>query len=280
MRRVIGFVLLRDHPDRGGVVDRRPAGHFAAQIGAVTVQTTTPIAVLALVVLVVVLVVLLRLILGLLRLPRRLRRVRAARARRLGDAAVTRTLLALAAGESGEARRDSARARRLLGDTPQTLLLAAESARRLGREGEAETLYRLLAERADAPFLGLRGLLRQAIAREDWPAAAELAGRAEAAHPGSLWLRSERTQLAIRGGDWKQAMALSAPGAPLAAIATAAADAEPDEDAALKLARQAFAADPALAPAAHRLRPAAARGGARRPRPGRDPPCLGSAAAA
>ncbi len=264
MRRIIGFLLLAAIVIAVAWWVASLPGHFAAQIGTLTVQTTTPIAVLALAVLVVLLVVLLRLIFGLLRLPRRLRRARAARARRLGDAAVTRTLLALAAGESSEARRESGRARRLLGDTPQTLLLAAEAARRLGREGEAESLYRRLAERDDAPFLGLRGLLRQAIAREDWPAAAELAGRAEAAHPGSLWLRSERAQLAIRAGDWKQAMALAAPGGPLAAVATAAAEAEPDEDAAQKLARQAFAADPALAPAAiayaRRLRDAGREG--------------------
>ncbi len=250
MRRVVAFLVLAAIVVAVAWWVAGLPGHVAAEFGTTTVQTTTPFAVLALAVLVVLLVVILRLLFGLLRLPRRLRRARAGRARRLGDEAVTGTLLALAAGESAEARRLSARSRRLLGDTPQTLLLAAESARRLGHEGEAESLYRTLTERDDARFLGLRGLLRQAIARQDWPAAAELAGRAEAAHPGSLWLRSERAQLAIRAGDWKQALALTGPDGPLAAVGTAAAAAEPDEDAALKLARHAFAADPTLAPAA------------------------------
>ena len=167
-----------------------------------------------------------------------------------GDAAVTRTLVALAAGEGSDARREVQRARRLLGDTPQTLLLSSEASRAAGREDESETALRALAERPDAAFLGLRGLLRDAISRQDWEASAELARRAEAAHPGAAWLRSERWQLAIRNNSWKEALALAPPDAPSAAFAAAAAEAETDPSAARRLAKQAFSAEPGLPAAA------------------------------
>ena len=135
----------------------------------------------------------------LIRLPRTLRERQAARRRRAGDVAVTRTLLALAAGETGDARHEASRARRLLGDTPATLLLTAEAGRIAGRTDEAERAFRELADRDDAAFLGLRGLLRQAIEREDWAEAAALARRAEAVQPGAAWLRRERARLAVTG---------------------------------------------------------------------------------
>jgi HemY protein len=159
-------------------------------------------------------------------------------------------LLALGAGEGDNARREAARARRLIGDTPQTLLLAAEAGRLAGQEAEAEAAFRALASRSDAAFLGLRGLLRQAIARQDWTEAAVLARQAEAAHPGAAWLRAERGELARRTGAWAEALALADADAPKAALAAAAADAAPDPTQGLRFAKQAWEEDPSLAPAA------------------------------
>jgi HemY protein len=225
-------------------------GHVTAQIGQFTIDVATPVVALGLLVLVLLAWALLNLIGFLITLPRRLRRWRAERMRRFGDAAVTRALVALAAADSGGARRESARARRYLGDTPQTLFLAAQAGRLAGLEGEAEGLFRTLAAREDAPLLGLRGLLQQAAAREDWTEAAALARRAEEAYPGAAWLREERAQLAIRTGAWKEALVLAGPQAPRAAYAAAAAQAEPDPDESLRLARQAWKEDPTLAAAA------------------------------
>jgi uncharacterized protein HemY len=157
---------------------------------------------------------------ALVRLPRTCARLRQWR-RRHRDAALTRTLLALAAGETGDARREASRARRLLGDTPATLLLAAEAGRIAGRNDEAETAFRALADRRDAAFLGLRGLLRQAIERQDWTTATALARQAEAVEPGAAWLRRERFRLAVRAGEWSDALALADADAPKAALAVA-----------------------------------------------------------
>lgn len=250
MRRVLLVLLV------GGVVLAAAwmlaglPGRVTAEIGAFTFEAATPVAALGLLLLFVVLYALVRLLGAAIRLPRALRTRQAARRRRLGDLAVTRTLLALAAGEKGDARREAGRARRMLGDTPQTLLLAAEAGRLAGREDEADGAFRALAARQDAAFLGLRGLLRRAIERADWAEAAALARQAEAVQPGAAWLRQERARLAVRAGNWSDALALADADAPKAALATAAAEAEPDLARALRLARQAWREDPSLAPAA------------------------------
>src|SRR5918995_899181 len=143
-----------------------------------------------------------------------------------------------------------ASARAAPGDTPQVLLLTAESERLSGRENAAEEAFRALASREDSRFLGLRGLLRQAMARGDWDAALALAREAEAAQPGAVWVREERARLALRTRDWREALALAPPEAPRAGLALAAAEQEPEAERAAELERDAFQADPAFAPAA------------------------------
>jgi HemY protein len=107
-----------------------------------------------------------------------------------------------------------------------------------------------MAGREDAAFLGLRGLFRQAMAREDWSGAAALARQAEAAYPGAAWLREERTELAVRIGDWGHALALAGPDSPRSAYATAAAESAVDPERGLALAKRAWRDDRGFAPAA------------------------------
>ena len=225
-------------------------GRVSAEIGELSFEARTPVVALGLVLIFAVLYAVVRILGGLTRLPRALRGRHSERRRRAGDTSVTRTLLALAAGDSAEARREASPARRMLGDTPATLLLAAEAGRIAGRADEAAIAFRNLAERDDAAFLGLRGLLRQAIEREDWAEAAALARKAEGVQPGAAWLRRERGRLAVRAGQWSDALALADADAPRAALATAAADSEPDAGRGTRLAKEAWQDDPSLAPAA------------------------------
>ena len=225
-------------------------GQVSGDVGDISFAAPSSVVGLGLLLLFAVLYALLRLFGAMIRLPRTIRRRQAARRRTSGDLAVTHTLLALAAGDTGDARREASRARRLLGDTPATLLLAAEAGRIAGRSDEAEAAFRTLAERDDAAFLGLRGLLRQAIDRGDWTEAMALGRQAEAVQPGAAWLRRERGRLAVRAGEWSDALALADADAPKAALATAAAQSTADEAQMLRLARQAWQEDPSLAPAA------------------------------
>lgn len=226
-------------------------GSVSISLGRFTVETSTALAIGVAVVLGLVLVVVLRLLGRLLAIPRRSRERRAWRRREAGDAALTRALVAIAAGEAASAQRAASHARRLLGDGAQPLMLAAEAERLAGNEAEAAALFGQLAERRDAALLGLRGLFRQAVLREDFAAAAAIAGRAEEAHPGGAWMREDRERLAARTGDWRQALKLADEKAPArAAYATAAAEAAADPEEGERLARQAVREFPSFTPAA------------------------------
>lgn len=225
-------------------------GHITAQFGETTVEAATPVVAAAFLLLLLLLYVLYRLLALLLGIPKRTSTWRSYRRRRSGDQAVTRALVALAAGETAGARREASRARNLLGDTAQTLLLAAEAGRLSGRDDEAESVFRRLTEQPDAAFLGYRGLLRQALARQDWHEAAALARQAEAVQPGAAWLRHERLRLAVHAHNWAEAMELAESDGSRAALTAAAADAEADPNTALKLARQAWKEDTSLPAAA------------------------------
>jgi HemY protein len=250
MRRVIAFLVIAAAVIGAAWWMAGLPGSVSAQIGNTSFAAPTPVALLFAIVLFLVLYILVRLLVMIIRLPHRTARLRAARARRRGEAAVTRTLLALAGGDGEAARREAQRGRMLLGDTPQTLLLAAYAGRQAGQQEEAEAAFKTLADRKDAAFLGLRGLIQQATARGDWDEAARLARQAEAASPGAPWLRAERKQLAIRAGAWKEVLTLASPGDPIAVFAAAAANTATDPNEARRLAKRAWEADQSFTPAA------------------------------
>ncbi len=232
-------------------------GRLSFDAGPYTIETSNSLAFAALLLLFLVLYFIVRMLILIVLIPRAGALWRGGQRRRAGDLAVTRTLVALAAGEKADARREAHRARSLLGETPQTLLLVAEAGRLAGREDEATAAHQALAARKDAAFLGLRGLLANAIQRRDWSEAASLARQAEATHPGAAWLRQERAQLAIRSGDWAEALTLASSTAqvsparisPIPALAVGAALAETNPDRAERMARQALKADPSFTPA-------------------------------
>ena len=258
MRAVIGFTIVAAVAVAVAWWVAALPGDMALDVGTLHFGASTPVALTLIAILFVLLYLVVRLIAGLWNSPRVLRRRRRESNRVRGDAAVNRVLVALAANDGGAARREAERSRRLLGDTPLTLRLAAQAGRQAGREDEATALFKQLAGRPDGKLLGLRGLLRQAMAREDWPEAARLAQQAEAAHPGAAWLVEERKRLALQTGQYKEALRLM--GAPRrkdpggaevrSALGIAAAEQETDANAALRQAKQAFESEPSLGPAA------------------------------
>lgn len=250
MRRALFYLALLALGVAGVMAIARLRGAVELRLGEVDVDLSLSAFLLLLAALFGLLHLALAGLAALRRWPAEARARREAERRALGEAALTRTLVALAAGTAELARLEVARARRHLGDTPQTLMLAAEAERLAGREEAAAECFHALAARPEARFLGLRGLLRQAIQRGDWPTAQRLAREAEAAQPGAAWLRQERETLALRMRDWREALALSPPGAAQAPLALAAAAEEPDPARAAELERLAFQTDPAFTPAA------------------------------
>ena len=141
------------------------------------------------------------------------------------------------------------------------------------------TAFRRLADRPDAAFLGYRGLMRQALTRQDWTEAAALARQAEAAHPGAEWLRHQRARLAIRAGHWTEALDLADNDARARRPGRRGRRAEQDPARATKLAREAWKADASLAPAALAYATRLRAEGREAARPGGDPAHLGAGAA-
>jgi HemY protein len=169
------------------------------------VDTSVGVLVTALILAVLLLSALISLIAAVVRLPGGLRRRRRDRARRAGESALTRALVALAAGNPAEAQLQAYRAERLLDHAPAALLLAAEAAERFGDKAGARRHFAALAERPDTALIGLRGLLGQALREHQGDAALHLAVRAQRLRPDVPWLAETLLTLQARAGAWDAA---------------------------------------------------------------------------
>src|ERR1700736_2249975 len=99
--------------------------------------------------------------------PRRMLRSRRARQRRAGYRALAQGMVAVAAGDAQDAQRLARRSDVLLAYPPLTLLLSAQAAQLDGDEGAAKRFFTAMLERRETEFLGLRGLLNQALREGD-----------------------------------------------------------------------------------------------------------------
>ena len=108
-----------------------------------------------------------RIFLALWRAPTQIGEAWRGRRRQKGYRALTRGMVAVAAGDSDEARRQEKLAQALLNEPPLTMLLSAQTAQLNGDETAATRFFQAMTERPDTEFLGVRGLLNQALARGD-----------------------------------------------------------------------------------------------------------------
>jgi len=130
---------------------------------------------------------------------------RAERRRHRGYRALTRGFVAVAAGDAEEARRQSGRADVLLAEPPLTLLLSAQAAQLSGDQEAARKYFTAMLERPDTAFLGLRGLINQALRDHDRSQALALARRAYALRPKTPWLVGMLAELLSQAGLWAEA---------------------------------------------------------------------------
>ena len=114
-------------------------------------------------------------------------------------------MVAVAAGDASEARKQVRRAEVLLGDPPLTMLLSAQASQLNGDEGAAERFFAAMLARPETEFLGVRGLLTQAMKRDHSGKALELAQRAHALRPESEWVTEILYGLHVREGQWRAA---------------------------------------------------------------------------
>ncbi len=125
--------------------------------------------------------------------------------RKRGYQALTRGMVAVAAGDAEEAQRQAKRADSLLDEPPLTMLVSAQAAQMRGDEAAAGTFFAAMMKRPETEFLGLKGLFNQAIKRGDETKALSLARRAHRLEPKNTWVADSMFDLQIRTSQWLDA---------------------------------------------------------------------------
>ncbi len=137
--------------------------------------------------------------------PRKFQDYMGKRRHERGFTALSRGMLAVAAGDAAEAQRYAKRAQSLLDDPPLTLLLAAQAAQLGGNEKAAETYFSAMLDREETEFLGLRGLFMQARRDGNLEAALVYVDRAYELRPNTPWVVNARLDLQTQTGRWVDA---------------------------------------------------------------------------
>jgi HemY protein len=176
------------------------------------IDAAVGVAALALLVAVVILWFVLSLLARLLRAPGRFAGRRRDYRRLEGYRALTSGLVAIAAGDAREAERQHKRAELMfrkgqLESPPLTRLLSAQAALMRGDSAKAEGEFSAMLGDPETEFLGLRGLILQALKRGDDATALKLTARANQLKPATAWVLQSQLALETRAQEWRQATA-------------------------------------------------------------------------
>ncbi len=137
--------------------------------------------------------------------PHRIRKAQANERRKNGYKALTKGMVALAAGDAVEAQRHAQKATLLMNDPPLTLLLTAQAAQLSGDEQAAEKYFQLMLDNKESAFLGYRGLLMQALRQKKYQLALDYTRQALKTHPKADWLAQTQFELETKLGEWVSA---------------------------------------------------------------------------
>jgi HemY protein len=119
-----------------------------------------------------------------------------------GFSAISKGMVAVAAGDPAMAYRHAADARRLVGDEPLTLLLEAQTAQLKSDRSGAEATFKDMMERPETRILGLRGLFVEARRRGDADAAQTYADEAVKLSPSLAWANDALLEFHSSSGNW------------------------------------------------------------------------------
>jgi HemY protein len=144
----------------------------------------------------------------ILRGPAKLSAYLKARRARTANHALSKGLIAAAAGEATEAEHVWHQVDKLVGSQPLSLLLKAEAARIAGDQMREEAAYNAMLSHSETAFLGLRNLARLALARGSKDQALDYAERAHALKPKSASAAEVLFDIRVARGEWTEARAL------------------------------------------------------------------------
>jgi HemY protein len=143
-----------------------------------------------------------RIVMSFVDAPGEFFRWRASGKRRRGFTAITRGLVAVAAGDEEEARRQTKKAISLVGEPPLAMLLAAQAAQLEGDDEGAQRYFTQMLQSKETEFLGLRGLYVAATRRGDADQAIQIAERARTLRPRTRWALNALFDLHSAKGAW------------------------------------------------------------------------------
>ncbi len=123
-----------------------------------------------------------------------------------GFLALSRGMVAVAAGDAQDAKRYAAQAHKLLDAPPLTLLLAAQAAQLEGDEAGATRHFEKMLAAPETEFLGLRGLFIQARRASDRDGALAYARRAFDLRPQTPWAAQAVFEIEAAEEDWDGAL--------------------------------------------------------------------------
>ncbi|MBS0518522.1 MAG: heme biosynthesis protein HemY [Proteobacteria bacterium] len=125
--------------------------------------------------------------------------------RRRGYRALTQGLAAVAAGDAADAQKNARKAEQLLSEPSLTLLLSAQAAQLNGDRDGARRAFNAMLEDDQMAFLGLRGLIAQALADGNQAQALDYAQRAFKLRPQTSWVVHSLFDMQAQIGRWKDA---------------------------------------------------------------------------
>jgi HemY protein len=189
------------------------AGVFLADnTGTVTIEefgwrVDAPVGllVLAVVLIAYAFAVIYRLTKAFLRSPQTLGRRFQGSRRQRGYKALNQGMVAVAAGDAGEAARWARKADSLLDEPPLTMLLSAQAAQLNGDDKAAKRYFKAMLENDETRFLGLRGLVMQALREGEQTQALDYVRQAQALRPKTPWVATTLFELSERTGDLEAA---------------------------------------------------------------------------
>ena len=138
--------------------------------------------------------------------PAELTRYFQERRQKKGFLALSRGMVAVAAGDAGDAKRFAKEARDLLDAPSLTLLLSAQAAQLEGDDKAAAGYFRQMIASPETEFLGLRGLFIQAKRAGDRDEALQIARRAFKLRPNTPWAAQAVFEIEAAEENWKAAL--------------------------------------------------------------------------
>lgn len=169
------------------------------------VKIKTGLFILILMGLLIIASILLRMINAIFSVPKIINDYREEGRQKSGYRALTRGLVAIAAGDVAKATQYSKQTQKLLKDqTGLPLLLEAQAARLRGEDTIAKRQFEALVKNPDTAFLGIRGLIRSAMDRNDKAGALEHALKAYKLYPNQKWILKMVYALETQNHHWEE----------------------------------------------------------------------------